>query len=496
MATLSELLAEHTGLPGAAVDHLQLVVAEWQLLSDLGFADFLMWIPLEPDGAAPERFLCVAQVRPTTSPTAHPDDMVGTEVAAGEHPQLRRALVDSRVCREEDPRWHQGVPVRRETIPVRFAGGPIAVLSRETNLAVPRVPSPLEIAYLGSAADLCQMIADGTFPSAEPALDVHTSPRAGDGLIRVDPAGMVVFASPNALSAYHRMGHAADLVGTRLAPLTRELISDPFDAKEIAQLILTAVDGTPSMRIEAEARGATVLFRALPLRPRGDAAGALVLVRDVTEIRRKDRALLSKDATIREIHHRVKNNLQTVAALLRLQARRTSAPEARQALDEAVRRVASIALVHETLSTSLDERVDIDEVVDRVIPMLTEVAITETRVAVRREGSFGVLAADRATPMVMVLTELVQNALEHAFAPGQHGEVIVEVSRSARYLDVIVSDDGRGLPPGFSLERTDQLGLQIVRTLVESELLGSLSLRRRERGGTEAVLRVPLQRRR
>ncbi|HEY0636469.1 MAG TPA: histidine kinase N-terminal domain-containing protein [Pseudonocardiaceae bacterium] len=493
MATLSELLAEHTGLPGAAVDQLQLLVAEWQLLSDLAFADFLLWIPLDGDAG---RFLCVAQVRPTTSPTGHPDDMVGTQVDVADHPQLGRALTEGRICREEDPHWLQGVPVRRETIPVRFGRSPIAVLSRETNLAVPRVPSPLEIAYLGSAADLCQMIADGAFPSAEPALDVHTSPRVGDGLIRVDQSGSVVFASPNALSAYHRMGHAADLVGAGLAPLTRSLISDPFDAKEIAQLIREAVDGTPSMRIEAEARGATVLFRALPLRPRGEPAGALVLVRDVTEVRRKDRALLSKDATIREIHHRVKNNLQTVAALLRLQARRTTAPEARQALGEAVRRVASIALVHETLSTSLDERVDIDEVVDRVIPMLTEVAITETRVAVRREGSFGVLAADRATPMVMVLTELVQNALEHAFAPGQQGEVVIGVTRSARNLDVVIADNGRGLPAGFSLERTDRLGLQIVRTLVESELRGTLSLRRRDTTGTEAILRIPLQRNR
>src|SRR5215217_7574586 len=109
MATLAELLAEHTGLPGAAVDHLQLVVAEWQLLSDLGFADFLMWIPLDEKL---QRFLCVAQVRPTTSPTGHLDDMVGAELSAGAHPQLRRALLEDRVCREEDPRWHHGVPVR------------------------------------------------------------------------------------------------------------------------------------------------------------------------------------------------------------------------------------------------------------------------------------------------------------------------------------------------------------------------------------------------
>ncbi|MCP2167985.1 sensor histidine kinase [Goodfellowiella coeruleoviolacea] len=514
MSTLADLLAEHTKLPGEAVDHLQMVVAEWQLLSDLSFADFLLWVPLEPADTGqsgpsgqpgqphpvgqtgPQGFVCVAQARPTTAPTAHPEDVVGSVVTADEHPQLRRAVVESRICREEDPRWHLGVPVRRETIPVRLDDQVIAVLSRDTNLAVPRVPSPLEISYLGSAADLCQMIADGTFPTREPSADVHTSPRVGDGLIRLDTAGAVVFASPNALSAYHRMGHAADLIGVQLASLTRSLIADPFDATEVAQRIRTALAGQPSMRMEAESRrGASVLFRALPLRPRGTAAGALVLVRDVTEVKRRDRALLSKDATIREIHHRVKNNLQTVAALLRLQSRRMTNPEARQALAESVRRVTSIALVHETLSMSVDERVDLDDVVDRVIPMMSDVATTETQVVVRREGLFGEVSAELATPLVMVLTELVQNAFEHAYAPGERGEVVVHAERSAKWLDVVIADDGRGLPPGFSLERTERLGLQIVRTLVESELRGSLSLRRRSRG-TEAVLRVPLRVRR
>jgi len=144
--------------------------------------------------------------------------------------------------------------------------------------------------------------------------------------------------------------------------------------------------------------------------PAWQLSGAIVLVRDVTELRRRDRALLSKEATIREIHHRVKNNLQTVAALLRLQARRTTNAEARQALRDSERRVASIALVHETLAASLDERVDLDELVDRVLPALTDVAAVEDRPSVRREGSFGVLAAEFATPLVLVLAELVENA--------------------------------------------------------------------------------------
>ncbi|AOS65415.1 sensor histidine kinase [Actinoalloteichus hymeniacidonis] len=496
MSTLSDLLAEHTGLSDAVIEHLQRVVVEWQLLADLSFADFLLWVPLDEEDEPGDRFLCVAQARPTTAPTAHPEDLVGGKVAVEEHPQLRRAVVEGRICREEDPRWHLGVPVRRETIPVRFERKVVAVLSRDTNLAVPRVPSPLEISYLGSASDLCQMVADGTFPASEPSPDVHTSPRIGDGMIRLDSAGGVVFASPNALSAYHRMGHAADLVGTQLAALTRSLLTDPFDATEVAQRIRSAVGGEPSMRMEAEARGATVLFRALPLRPRSQPAGALVLVRDVTDVKRRDRALMSKDATIREIHHRVKNNLQTVAALLRLQSRRMSTAEARQALEESMRRVTSIALVHENLSMSVDERVDLDDLVDRVIPMMSDVGAAESRVVVRREGRFGVVNAELATPLVMVLTELVQNAMEHAFSSEVRGLVVVSAQRSAKWLDVVVADDGRGLPPGFSLERAEGLGLQIVRTLVDSELRASLSLRRADPVGTQAVLRVPLTRRR
>jgi two-component sensor histidine kinase len=154
--------------------------------------------------------------------------------------------------------------------------------------------------------------------------------------------------------------------------------------------------------------------------------------------------------------------------------------------------VTSIALVHETLSMSVDERLNLDEVVDRVIPMLSEVAAPESVVKLSRDGSFGVVAATLATPLVLVLTELVHNALGHAYPPGGRGEVVVSVRRTAGWLDVVVSDDGRGLPEGFSLDRSQGLGLQIVRTLVESELDATLSMRSRQPRGTEAVLRVPL----
>jgi two-component sensor histidine kinase len=172
-----------------------------------------------------------------------------------------------------------------------------------------------------------------------------------------------------------------------------------------------------------------------------------------------------------------------------------SVPEARGALEESMRRVSSIALVHETLSVSMDESVDFDEIVDRLLVMLSDVMGSSTRVSVSREGSFGEAPAEVATALVLVLTELVQNAIEHAFPDDRHGTVLVTAERRRGQLTVTIRDDGVGLPEAFASEKSDRLGLQIVNTLVSAELNGTVEFRRDEGGGTAAVLSMPLGRR-
>jgi len=491
VSTLGELLAEHTVLPGSAVDHLHAVVGEWQLLADLSFADYLMWVRRD-DGV----LVCVAQCRPNTAPTVLIKDAVGTVVAGGELPFVTSAFTSGAIGRGGgDPSLREpGLNV--EAVPVRHGNQVVAVLTHQTALAERRTSSPLEKAYLDCAGNLLHMVAEGTFPNVGDLAVSRSSPRVGDGFIRLDVDGVVVYASPNALSAYHRMGLSAELEGHNLMATTRPLISDPFEAHELAEHVRDSLSGGSSMRMEVDAGGAAILLRTLPLVVHGAAAGAAMLIRDVTEVKRRDRALLSKDATIREIHHRVKNNLQTVAALLRLQARRMNNEEGREALMESVRRVASIAQVHDALSMSVDEEVNLDEVIDRILPIMNDVARVDAPIRINREGALGVLDADRATALVMVITELVQNAIEHAFeSSAKQGCVTIRAERSARWLDVVVHDDGRGLPQGFSLEKSDRLGLQIVRTLVSAELDGSLGMHDVADGGTDVVLRVPIGRR-
>jgi two-component sensor histidine kinase len=495
MSTLGDLLAEHTVLPGNAVDHLHAVVGEWQLLADLSFADYLMWVRRD-DGV----LVCVAQCRPNTAPTVLLTDAVGTVAAGAELPLVTSAFQSGAIGRESDAGQQdsekEGTGLNVEAVPVRCDNNVVAVLTHQTALAARRKSSPLEIAYLDCAADLVRMLSEGTFPNVGDVAMSRSSPRVGDGFIRLDVHGVVAFASPNALSAYHRMGLNAELEGQNLVAVTRPLISDPFEAQELAEHVRDSLSGGSSMRMEVDAGGAAVLLRTMPLVVNGAAVGAAVLIRDVTEVKRRDRALLSKDATIREIHHRVKNNLQTVAALLRLQARRTNNAEGREALIESVRRVSSIALVHDALSMSVDEEVNLDEVVDRILPIMNDVATVDSTIRITRDGDLGVLDADRATALIMVVTELVQNAIEHAFdAATKQGCVTIRAERSARWLDVVVHDNGRGLPDGFSLEKSDRLGLQIVRTLVSAELDGSLGMHDVPEGGTDVVLRVPIGRR-
>ena len=486
MSTLGDLLAEHTVLPGNAVDHLHAVVGEWQLLADLSFADYLMWVRRD-NGA----LVCVAQCRPNTAPTVLMIDAVGTVAGSAQVPLVTTAFATGSIARGSA----EG-KLKVEAVPVRYANQVVAVLTHQSALAARRKSSPLEIAYLDCAKDLVRMLSEGTFPNVGDLPMSRSSPRVGDGFIRLGVDGNVVFASPNALSAYHRMGLTSELEGHNLVSVTRPLISDPFEAQELAEHVRDSLTGGSSMRLEVDAGGAAVLLRTLPLMVHNRPTGAAVLIRDVTEVKRRDRALLSKDATIREIHHRVKNNLQTVAALLRLQARRTTNAEGREALIESVRRVSSIALVHDALSMSVDEEVNLDEVVDRILPIMNDLATVDAQTRVTRVGALGVLDADRATALILVITELVQNAIEHAFdSTGKHGSVTIRAERSARWLDVVVHDNGRGLPDGFSLEKSDRLGLQIVRTLVSTELDGSLGMHEAPGGGTDVILRVPIGRR-
>ena len=317
----------------------------------------------------------------------------------------------------------------------------------------------------------------------------------GDGVVVVDEEGRVRYASPNATNALHRMGMYSQTEGRRLTDLGIEESAIEW-ALASALPVVEEVERRPDV---------TVLLHCIPLLADDVVTGCLVLLRDVTDVRRLDRLLLSKDAAIREVHHRVKNNLQTISALLRLQARRLPRGEGRVALFEAERRVRSIAIVHEILSREPSDQVPFDEIVTSLIRMAEDSVVQSRPLAFEVIGELGEVPADVATPLAVVLAELLQNAVEHAFPdvgseddprdtdggrtngsdgsspsrPSRPGLIQVHLVNDLAASPSRSSTTAPGFPRGSTSMPAESLGLSIVRDLVRSQLDGTITMRNR-----------------
>ena len=476
MATLSELISENSNLKPNEVEHLSELVAEWRLLADLSFADLLLWLPIRRDEKSwPEGHLAIAQIRPTTAATVFAEDLVGTSINWGQRPLVDQALSEGEIVRDAKPEQVGQIVIKEETIPVILNGKILAVISRHRNADLMRQPSKLELNYREIAHKIYKMVAEGNFPIRNSLYSSESSPRVGDGLIRLDVNGTIFFASPNARSALSRVGFQKELEGENLGVVFSNL--NKGDTQPTDESWQTMLNGKSLRRTEYESQSAVLDILVIPLTEGSDRIGAIVLIHNITELRNRDRALLTKDATIKEIHHRVKNNLQTVSALLRLQSRRVTDPIASSALDEAVRRVASIALVHETLSNQSSEFVEFDLVLDQIIKNALD--LNPRSIGYKKIGEFGSFDSKTATALSLVITELIHNALEHGLSE-TGDQLTVEISKNGDQYLVSVCDNGSGLPEEFNIEKSANLGLQIANTLAKNELNGGINLVRVE----------------
>ena len=484
-------------LPGSAnlgtreVARLTELVAEWQLLADLSFADLVLWVSTREQGAvSEEKYLAIAQIRPMTAATVFTQDLIGKSITAADSQSIDRAFKTGEIIRDSEPSQSGEFNVKEEAIPIRFDTRIIGVISRHRNLETMRTPSRLELNYREIANNLYRMISEGSFPIEDGGYQFESAPRVGDGLVRLDVDGSVIFASPNARSAFTRIGWGKDMEGQRLGEILEQLAVPLRGREPREENWRVKMSGKNLHRDEFENSDGILDLLVIPLTEGEFRIGAAVLVHNVTELRRRDRALVSKDATIREIHHRVKNNLQAVSALLRLQSRRTDEASAREAIEEAIRRIASIAHVHETLSTNSQNSVAFDEVISKILTSSLELSPRAKEIRFERKGEFGLIPSLIATPLALVLTELIQNALEHGVAE-VGTKVILSVKREKANFQISVIDDGAGLAESFSLTENSSLGLEIVRTLTENELAGTLKIKRLPKG-TEALIEFTL----
>ena len=489
MATPSELARLRTELDHVQTEHLQRLLGSWSLLADLSFSDLLLVAPVAaPPAGTGAQLVVLGQVRPNNRSTLISQDLVGQTVSEQRWDLAAEALHTGRLVKGSmfDTELDEAVPVWN--VPVRHRSQVIGVLVRIQG-PLRGTASMYERTYLDVFERFCTMISESTFPFHDEEVAAEETPRVGDGAIVVDEEGRVELATPNAINALHRLGIYSPPDGSR------------FDGLGIdAHLVSMALESGRPVVEEIELRpDVAVLAHCVPLLESGRVTGALILLRDVTDLRRLDRLVLSKDQAIREVHHRVKNNLQTISALLRLQARRTDDSSGRQALLEAERRIRSIAIVHEILSREPGDDVEFSEIVTALVQMAEDSVVTGRPVEITVVGDLAEVPADIATPLAVALAELLQNAVEHAFvgggAEGAVGHIAMRLRRERGTLYAEVRDNGVGIATDFSIDASSSLGLSIVRDLVNAQLEGRMDMVAvpdEQGGGTLVSLEVPV----
>ena len=478
MSALTELAP---ALKASESEYLSKLIRSWDLLADLSFADLLLCIP--EDNSTKTSYVIVSHVRPTTSRSIYRKEMEGRVFTRGERPFFDEARQSGQIIDGGLILQSPVERIRTLSVPVLFDGKVIAVLSRDFSPDGQRVAGDLEMTYFSLFRRLALMISQNCYPFQEAGTETEFSPRVSDGLMLLDRGGRVRFASPNSVSVLSRLSiRQIENKKIGIDVLKCDAVPKAFDKHQVQST-------------EIQLNGQAISLRCLPIVENSKTTGAVVLVRDISELRRRDQLLRSKDSTIAEIHHRVKNNLQTISSLLRLQSRRVTVTEARTEIDDSVRRIRSIAVVHEILSHKADDIVHFDEVIKPLVRLVSEdLSDAERSIEFHVQGDSVILPATQTTALAVTLNELMQNAVQHAFSDISDiktPKLTIMFKSSQRILKVTVSDNGLGLPLGFSKENYG-LGLTIVRNLIEMDLGGSIEIRRAESGGTKALIRIPI----
>ncbi len=307
---------------------------------------------------------------------------------------------------------------------------------------------------------------------------VYRQLSARDGIILVDEQGEIIFANAAANSIYNIMG---------VGRMVRRRV---YDRRINLRLAQKAASTQIANEEELEQGQMVLVQRAIPIIVAGKTVRTVVITADVTELKQKEKELLIKSAVIQEIHHRVKNNLQTIASLLRLQARRTQSDEVKAALRESVNRILSISVVHEFLSQQDAEVIDVAEVAKNILDLVIQNMLEPNfNIQTIFNGQTVIMPSEQATSLALVINELIQNSIEHGFIGLKEGLIGLDIAILPDTYQIDIYDNGVGLPEHFGQRSSSSLGLQIVRTLIETDLGGRFELYCKN--GTHACITIP-----
>ena len=449
-STIWSLCRRSTALRDEDITMIENMSATLPLLANLEEADIFIDCP-GLDGDA----IVVAEAKPTDVPSSYKNSVVGMVAKAENEPAVARTLRLGVGTKQMKAVTQENGNTIQSVEPIKNGDRVIGVLIREKRVDEDRLVS--ERIHLS----------EQSYERVSTALS-HMGPRDGwltecieEALVMVGHDGIVKYRNSTAQELYRRLGYIDDVLGQPYE--TVRLVDEGEAAEEL--------DGYSYVDIVVSRQDLNL--RRIRL-DSPDVAFAII-IRDMTWRREQEKALVLKSVAIKEMHHRVKNNLQTIASLLRLQMRRTSSEETQLVLGESMNRILAIANTHELLAQSGVDEVMIGEVIlnikNNAVRYFTN---PHLRVEVTVEGGDFKVSSDVATSVAIIINELLQNSMKYAFRGRDEGKIRIRVTRGELSSTIQVSDDG----VGFDVETAgkDRLGLSIVRSLVTDKLRGKLEI--------------------
>ena len=469
---------------------LHRVVEGLPLTADVSRADLLLFCRWDA-----QQLLVGFHAAPRSISSIYVNDATGRVYADQEHPLVARALLSDRPGTQARQILSSGAPVIQQVYPIHNAANRvIAALLIETNMIESERQRRRDKHFRQAVSWLHGMAVRGEIEIPEPISRFESL----DGIYVVDERSHISYMSGIATNLFRTIGLATDMRGKHVSALEGDdvqLVDNAMQANRCVEMRRETEDGRVWIRTVLPLRAPPTSWqrtrrtidRRLPWRRlpwRQSAAletvpqvdGALVMVHNRTEAVQTERELNVKSAMIQEVHHRVKNNLQTIAAILRIQARRCESDEARQHLGDAVNRILSMSVIHEYLSQDEQRAINIRDLCLRISSQAQQVAVNPTQqVRIDVTGPNIRLPAGQATAAALVVNELLLNAIEHGLHGRSQGNVLIQLEDLGDRVHLMVEDDGLGLPADFQPTQSRSLGLQIINTLVTDDLKGQLA---------------------
>lgn len=458
---LEQLCREYTSLTDKDIEILKSIREHLPLMANLMKADVFIDCATRESGVA----IVVAEAKPSMYKSMYKESVVGEYAFRHNEPAALRTLELGMPTRDLRAITQEDQIVKQNVVPIKNEEGKvIACLIVESDV----YDKEKDNARMQILSETTEQLTESLMDVMNDRVHIHSY--LNDGIVIFDKRGFSQSLNSVAAQLYRKLGYLDELMGI------------PFDNLVLDGSRFEDIVGTNNTKHSEVTIGNITLkvkYASMKLN-NSDMAGIIMVIKDITDEKAIEKELITKSVAIREIHHRVKNNLQTIASLLKLQSRRIENDEAKRAFEESINRVISIAVTHEILAQKGVDDVDIKTILERVILNAINITSDYKSIELRITGDTFDISSDLATSIALVLNELVQNSIQYAFVGRDKGIIEIKIQKGIQYSSILITDDGIG----YNIENARQgsLGMKIVKSIIIDKLKGCFTIESDENG--------------